>query len=570
MPSSPRARDPRHPALASLMLIALCLLPACCADANDGASLLPLLREQRREADERERQQRLRQLTAPSAINVPDEIAGSTLDSEPCWPISGVRLAGNTLISPEALNRVLEPLLQPCMDEARINAALKAITRTYLEQGYLAARPYLANAPAAGASLDIVIVEGFVESVEFDDPELPLSLSRAFPDLVGAPLTLAALEQGLNQMNRLQSFDLSADLEPGELQGGTRVVIRSQRKRTSRWQLGARQETQSGRHTSESLTLRLTVDSPLENNDVLSLSSLRGLTPSAVEQHMYSIGYGIPHGPWMLTAGITRAESTQSLPGSRGRSSGQSDFYSVAVDRALWKERSAALSTSLRLHYKRLDSRLSNRWLRLRLQSPTLTALEARLHLSWRDEALWGASLSYSRGLGWFGSDDRAPNPNAPQPLFDKYEAGLWQVRQGSNPFFLWRWESELNLQYSPVPLAAVEQMAIAGNTAVRGFRLASVSGASGAAWRNTFSLPLDYSLPFPLEIRPSLGVDAGWSRYDHGGSSQALLGAHAGLQLSVTGGQLRIGYQRALHASGLRRQDLEPGYWLAELNLTF
>lgn len=220
MPSSPRARDPRHPALASLMLIALCLLPARSADANDGASLLPLLREQRREADERERQQRLRQLTAPSAINVPDEIAGSRFDSEQCWPISGVRLAGNMLISPEALNRVLEPLLQPCMDEARINAALKAITRTYLEQGYLAARPYLANAPAAGASLDIVIVEGFVESVEFDDPELPLSLSRAFPDLVGAPLTLAALEQGLNQMNRLQSFDLSADLEPGELQGG--------------------------------------------------------------------------------------------------------------------------------------------------------------------------------------------------------------------------------------------------------------------------------------------------------------------------------------------------------------
>ena len=77
MPSSPRTRDPRHPALASLTLIALCLLPARCAEASDGASLLPLLREQRREADERERQQRLRQLTAPGAINVPDETAGA-------------------------------------------------------------------------------------------------------------------------------------------------------------------------------------------------------------------------------------------------------------------------------------------------------------------------------------------------------------------------------------------------------------------------------------------------------------------------------------------------------------
>lgn len=569
MPSSSRTGGSRCRARASMILIALCLLPAALAGADD--SLLPLLREQRREADERERQQRLRQLTAPTAINAPAEATASTSASDQCWPISAVRLAGNTLISAEALNRVLDPLLQPCMDEAGINAVLKAITRAYLEQGYLAARPYLANAPAAGASLDIVIVEGFVESVEFDDPDLPLSLSRAFPELVGQPLTLAALEQGLNQMNRLQAFDLSADLEPGELQGGTRVVIRSQRQKSSRWHLGTRHETQSGSQpASDRLTLELTLDSPLENNDVLSLRSAQGLSSSPAGQQMYSLGYSIPHGSWLFTAGVTRAEFIRSLPGSRGQSSGQSDFYSVAVDRALWNGRTAAVSTSLRLHYKRLDNRLSNRWLRLRLQSPTLTALEARLHLSWRDEALWGASFSYSRGLGWFGADDRAPTAHAPQPLFDKYQAGLWQVRQGTNPAFPWRWESELNLQYSPVPLAAVEQMAIADDTAVRGFRQATITGSSGAVWRNTFSLPFTPSLPVPVEIRPSIGFDAGWSRYDHGSPSQGLLGAHAGLQLSVSGGRLRLGYHRALHASGLRRQDLEPGYWLAELNLTF
>lgn len=570
MPSSPRTLGLHRRALASTILCALCLLAPRCSQADESTTLLPLLREQRREADEQERAQRLRQLTVPAAISAP-ATPTETPRAGPCWAISGVRLAGNTRIAAETLNRVLEPLLQPCMDEARINALLKAITRAYLERGYLASRPYLANPPEPGASLDIVIVEGFVESVEFDDPQLPLSLSRAFPDLVGLPLTLAALEQGLKQMNRLQAFDLGADLQPGELHGGTRVVIRSQRPATSRWQLGARRESLVGsQQAADSLALRLSLDSPLENNDFLNLYSLRGRSAKASEQTVHSLGYNIPHGPWLFTLGVTRAESVTFLPGSRGTNNGHSDFYSLTLDRGLWSGHSAALNASLRLNYKRLDNRFSNQWLRLRLQSPTLATLEARLHLTWHDDALWGASLGYSRGLGWFGADDQAPASNAPQPLFDKYQASLWQLRQGRDPALRWRWESELSLQYSPVPLAAVEQMAIADDTAVRGFRQATVSGASGAVWRNTLSLPLEHPLPRTLEIRPSLGLDAGWSRHDHGSPSQGLLGAHAGLQLSLHAGHLRLGYQRALHASGMRRQDLEPGYWRAELNLTF
>lgn len=569
MPSSSRTGGSRCRALASMILIALCLLPAAWADADD--SLLPLLREQRREADERERQQRLRQLTAPTAINAPLEATASTSASEQCWPISAVRLAGNALISAEALNRVLDTLLQPCMDEAGINAVLKAITRAYLEQGYLAARPYLANAPATGASLDIVIVEGFVESVEFDDPDLPLSLSRAFPDLVGQPLTLAALEQGLNQMNRLQAFDLSADLEPGELQGGTRVVIRSQRKPTSRWRLGSRYEALgSDQSIRERLSLNLSIDSPLGHNDQLVLRNIQSLPSGFADQRVHSLIYQTPYGPWDFNLSVARGEFATRQPDQRRGSKGESDLYGLGLDRALWHNASAALSAGIRLNYSRLDNRLSASNVRLRQQSPTLTRLDANLNLTWHDAALWSATLAYSRGLGWFGSADRAAGSHAPEPLFDRYQVNLWRLGQGSDPAFLWRWESELNLQYSPAPLFAAEQMPLSDESAVRGFRSATVSGSSGAVWRNTFSLPLTPSLPVPVEIRPSLGFDAGWSRYDHGSPSQGLLGAHAGLQLSVTGGRLRLGYHRALHASGLRRQDLELGYWLAELNLTF
>lgn len=569
MPSSPRIEGPRSRAPALLILVALCWLTPRCAAAVDATSLLPMLQEQRRDAEERERQQRLRRLRAPSAINVPDDSTERPPASTPCWPITGIRLAGNTLMAPETLNRALEPLLQPCMDETRINAVLKAITRSYLDQGYLAARPYLASAPEAGASLDIVIVEGFVESVEFEDPQLPLSLSRAFPDLLGSPLRLAALEQGLNQMNRLQSFDLSADLEPGELPGGTRVLIRSQRTPTSRWRLGAGINNGGDRATGRVRTLlSVSIDSPLEHNDFLHLSRIRSLPGRSSGSEAYGIQYNTPYGPWSFSLRLNRIESRTDDSG--GAANSQSDFYSLGLSRELWHNASATLNADLTLNYKRLDSRFSGQWLRLRLQSPTLTTLDASLNLTWRDQALWSATLGYSRGLGWFGSDTAAAHPNAPQPLFHRYQASLWQLRQGADPGFRWRWESALNLQYSPVPLAAVEQMAISGDSAVRGFRQATVSGASGIVWRNSLSLPLAHPLPERLEIRPSLGLDVGWSRYDHGRPSQRLVGAQAGLQVSHPWARLTLGYHRALSATDTRRRDLEPGYWLAELHLPF
>lgn len=549
--------------LAASAFITLLLLVASPVLADLG---LPQLREQQREVQELERQQRLRRLSRPD-VNTPPEAPSPTPRSDHCWSVTGLRLAGNTLIDDEALNGLLDPLLHPCMSEAQINSLLSAITALYLQQGYLASRPYLANPPQAGTSLDILIVEGFVESVEFEDPDLPLSLRRAFPDLLGRPLTLRALEQGLNQMNRLQSVDLSADLEPGTLQGGTRVVIRSKSQRASRWRTIAGLNNQGSALTGrEQLALGLTFDSPLEQNDLLQLRGRRGVSGGPGESSSHGLSYSIPHGLWSLGISADRLEYVAPLPGSTLVSSGRSDFYSLGIERALWHRPFADLSASLQLSHKRVSNRIARS--PLNLQSPTLTTLDVGLNLSWRDAALWNLSVGYSQGLALLGADTQTINPRMPEPQFRKYRAGLWQRREGYAARLPWRWDSELNLQYSADPLPAVEQIAVGDGSAVRGFRDSTVSGASGAVWRNTLSVPLGTSLP--LEIRPSIGLDTGWSRFDQGRPWQRLSGASAGLQLSLPGGQLSLEYQRPLHSSSTPRRNLEPGHWRGQLTLVF
>ena len=111
--------------------------------------------------------------------------------------------------------------------------------------------------------------------------------------------------------------------------------------------------------------------------------------------------------------------------------------------------------------------------------------------------------------------------------------------------------------------------MLASDDSAVRGFRLRTYSGASSAVWRNTVSQPLPERWTAPLQVRPYIGLDLGWTRTAEGKPSQRLAGATAGAELSLPGSHLRLGYQRALYASDLPRPLLEPGFWVVELALT-
>lgn len=532
------------------------------ADSLPAVQQLQDLRLQREQLEQRQRLRTLQRSDQPAPATANAD-APAPADSGPCWPVHGVRLAGNQQLSAAELADTLRPLITPCISAARINQMLKAITQHYVQAGYVASRPYLASRPVAGGTLDIVIVEGFVESIELSGPDLPLSLSSAFPTLLGNPLRLTELEQGLDQLNRLKAFDLGLDLLPGSSEGATRVVV-VPRQINRRWHLGSSVDNRGSESTGrERLSFSLGLDSPLQLNDFLQLSTNTTVHTGPSYSRGYGIYYNIPYGAWSYALGFNQVHYQAPLPGRDLRSSGRSDFYSLGLERSVWRNQRGLLSASLRLEHKRLDNRLCDQ--RLHVQSPTLTSIEAGLNALWLEDGLWSAYLGISQGVDGFGADHDVLFRHAPQPHFRKYRASLLHLRQGRDPSWPWRWQSELNLQYSPDALPAVEQQLLSDSTGVRGFRQQVISAASGAIWRNTLSQPLALDLPRGLVLRPQLGVDMGWSKFDHGKPPQRALGAHSGVELSLPGSRLTLDYQRALYASATHRQQLESGYWLLE-----
>lgn len=405
-----------HPVASRLLACYLSYwLAAPMALANDPAS--QQLREQQQTGQQLEQQQRLeRWLRAPSAVR-----NGAPSSAEPgdghCWAVSGVRLAGNHLLSTQALAPTVQALVAPCMGVADINRLLKAITQRYVQAGYPASRPYLQHPPAQGDALDILIIEGFVESVELD-VERPLSLHSAFPNMLGQPVYLPDLEQGLDQLNRLRAYELSADLLPGEMQGGTRVLLQS-RQVDSRWHLDSRFDNRGSPLTGRyRLNLTLGVDSPLGLNDDLRLSLATTVIDAPGRSQGVSAYYSIPYGPWTFTLNASQLSYNAPLPQSVQRSSGSSQYQGVSVERMLWRNQHGMLSASARLDRKQLVNRTGGAL--VQLQSPTLTSVEAGLNLLWLDNGVWNTYVGVAQGTGWLGATQPARRADAPPPGFSQ------------------------------------------------------------------------------------------------------------------------------------------------------
>ena len=480
-----------------LALLCLCALPVAAAEGpQPGQEALRLQQQQQRDLQQLQLEQRQRQMQrgsfgAPSVT--PASPAGVAKD-ERCWPLSGTRLAGVTLFTKAELDTRIEPYVAPCMGVMQINRLLAEITRLYVEAGYVASRPYLINTPAAGQPLDIHVEEGYLEGIELADQSLPVSLGGAFPGMLGKPLNLRDLEQGLDQLNRLRSVDLTADIAPGSQPGASRIILRS-RSSASRWGLGLGVDNLGSAGTGRDRNaISLSLDSPLQLNDSLNLSFSDTLNHGPRYSRSNSLFYSIPYGYWTYSLFASHAEYRSPFKFSRTTfyNSGRTDQISLRTDRVLWRDQGHQLSANLQLAYKDVDSYLQK--VRLGIQSPTLTVAEAGVNLFWLNSAVWNLDVNYAQGLTWFGADRDADQiqRNLPQAQFHKYRANLTQWRNGHWFAQPWQWQSQLSAQYSPDRLPAIEQLLGTDDSAVRGYRDNSAwaplvqCGATPCACRST------------------------------------------------------------------------------------
>lgn len=471
---------------------------------------------ERIQEQERERERARRdafeksQVRPPSGLE-PQPLASAETDEGACAEISRVAIVGMSLFKQADFARELAPLTGGCVTVGRIDSALRAITNRYIASGRITSRAVLGPQSLKEGNLEITVFEGRLERVASTENGYGRAeLALAFPGLNGRILNLRDIEQGIDQLSRLQGVEPDIDIQPGSSPATSELLIR--RKRTSgsiRPSLSVNDNgsRSTGRWQS---VLSVDLDSPLGLADYWSAYFSRDLSPRSTKgSEAYGAFVSFPYGYWALTlsAGRSTYRSTIMGNGQAFASDGRSWNGSATLDRLLFRDSRTKFSLSASLGL--LDT--SNRIQGIRLSGSSYRlvtgTIGARIERRTPD-GLISADLSIVRGFDILGAHTAFTGPDGPGRIFRKLEASLgYQSRIPVGKQSL-SYSAFLRGQAALDPVFPAERFSLGGPSTVRGFRDDGISGRYGATFRQQIAAdatPLAGGLATAL--RAKLGV---------------------------------------------------------------
>lgn len=537
------------PGLTTSRLASLCMLIFCghlgTAQAQTPSDVEAAARQAERlqnEMNQRIQQQRLQDLQSdqpPTRLQVQPP-QPRPRESGQCRDINNVVILHAELLS-ERVRRDLQNAYQGrCLGVSEIEQLLADVTAAYMSRGYVAARVYLPGQDLSQGTLTVEVEEGQLERIDINDGgKRSISPGNVVPGKVGEPLNLRDLEQALDQINRLASNNATMEILPGSEPGDS--VVRFNNNPSRPYHLNLTYDNNGQKATGRNqLGVNLGLDNPLGFNDFLSLTHRRAQPYRSGQRASYfnNLSYVLPWGynTFSLSASDSEYASQLKAPsGAKLRTNGDSQTYTLQMDRVLWRGQSSQWNLSGGLTQKEQDNYLED--ILLQVSSRRLSVFD--LDSNYTTRLFGGAfslNLGLARGLHLFGSLKDASNlPDwAPRAQFTKYKygAGFYRPFQALGQEL--SFNSQLSGQYALDVLYGSERMSLGSPYTVRGFNEESIAGDHGYYWRNELALTRSFSLPNgrPALLRPFVGVDYGkaWNREDE--SAGHLTSASLGIGL--------------------------------------
>jgi hemolysin activation/secretion protein len=437
-----------------------------------------------------------------------------------CVTVAHIRLEGADHLSESDISATLAGFAGKCMTLADINRAIDAVNAAYIARGYVTSRGYLPPQDLSKGTLRIVAVEGTVSGIEFKGQPDDHHALGAFPGVTGEVLNLRDIEQGLEQMNRLPSWDAKMHVAPGAKTGTSVIIVDAPANgifHGSAW-LDNNDPDPTGRLTGHVLA---SADDPLGLLDQWGVEYDHSLLPhnNARQSSYANANFSLPFGYWTWTSAYSYSDYKEPVVGLTDtfKSSGHTQRWTFGLDRVLFRDQETKTTLSLGYELKQVDSYLDD--VRLATQSEDLAAASVRLSHTRR---IWGGAwyftLGMQFGLPGMGTANTVPHPDAEGPHAQYVRPSL--DIDGYQPVTLFgrelEWHPSLHAEYASATLYATQRLQLGGLYTVRGFLNNQVFGDHGAYWRNdlTWKLPpVDLGL-WGLSSKNELylALDAGWA----------------------------------------------------------
>ena len=478
--------------------------------------------------------------------------APAQADDSRCFPVKDIEIKGADSLSSRERESVLKPYLGQCLGVSQLNQLLKNITNRYIDRGQVTSRAYLPQQDMSQGRLQVLVVEGTLESLQGADGSKLLSreLAMTFPGRAGSQLNLREIEQAIDQLNRLPSNRAQMELAPGSEVGDSAVWVKNNPQKPWRASLSRNNDGQKSTGEQQWGT-GFEWDSPLGLADQLVL---RG-GHDAISDHQKTsrnamLHYNLPWGWWNLSYTYSQSDyrSVAQGNGHDYKQTGDSANHLLRAERVIHRDTLSKTSLNAGLAHVRSNNYVEDA--RLQNSSHRLSESQVGVNHGRRIASSFvNLDVGMQNGIGAFDAQGyHHPKPNMPSARYRKYTATVSYLQ----PFKLrgesFSFTSLATGQRSEDVLFSPQRISLGGSASVRGYKDQRLSGDSGGYWRNDlrWSRPvtLDWLRPVFTDYGTSLGYDQGvirhgrYNREVHGrvsSSSLELFARGRNLSASVT-----------------------------------
>ncbi|MBY4610973.1 ShlB/FhaC/HecB family hemolysin secretion/activation protein [Rhizobium sp. 9T] len=510
----------------------------------------------------------LRRATPGGGADAEDRTLPAGQGNGACFDITRVEIDGANLLSAAEIGKVTAPYGNRCVGLAEINAVLRDVTHLYIDHGYVTSRAYVPQQDIRKTRiLRLLLVEGTLSDIYLNGKKAAGngSLASAFPGLIGRVVNIRDIEQGLDQMNRLQINDAKSAMLPGPKDGTSILNIENRPGRPWHVSLGNNNMGQESTGLSRS-SASLGYDDLLGINDQWNFSYEHSGPDYPWENdgngygNSYSGSVSVPYGYSTVSLNGSWYQYESAVEGnfSTLETSGNSGQAGIGIDRVVFRDKDSITTVRSGLTYKQTNNFLLGNLIEVGSRRYTVGEIGIS-HSRRMFGGIWVFDASYDRGLGLFDAV-KAGEPGAgdADPRFSKFNATITVTQPFQAAGRQFELTSLITGQYSPDNLLGAQQISLGGYSNVRGTRESVLFGNNGMfshneiVWRTGSNQGGGAAAKAFGELRPYLGFDYGHvyaqKRFDMTGGD--LAGWTAGIR--AVGGNIsaELGYSDILASS--------------------
>jgi hemolysin activation/secretion protein len=382
-----------------------------------------------------------------------------------------------------------------CIGKQGVDVLVKGLSQAILSRGYVTTRVLVPEQDLTGGTLKLALIPGVIRHVRLADEALRGTWKTAFPIGDGDLLNLRDLEQGLEQMKRVTSQDVSMQIVPADLPGESDVVLDV--KRGKPWTVVASTDNSGTRATGRPQgNVSVGIDNPLGLNDLLNFGVSQDLQfgDKRLGSHGWNGFYSIPWGYWTATLSAYTNTYYQEIAAVNQTfvASGNSKTVDLKLHRVLSRSHNDVFGMQVRLSRRFGQSFIEDTEIAQQRRNNTFVEI-GLTDRHYFGRAQFDSTLAYRQGIGAFGAqaDILAPGGG---PTY-RYRMAVLDgnlsvpLAIAQQPL---RYVTTFHGQYTGNTLYYIDDLTIGSRYTVRGFDGETMlAAARGFYWRNELQMPI-------------------------------------------------------------------------------